>query len=528
MINKDELISLIKNIDLFNGLKNEIIEEIVNLGKIHKYNEHETIFEEGDPGDKMFIVVEGLVKISMATRDGFVVLSRFSKGDLFGEMAVIDELERTATAKTVTHTTLLEIGHDEFFLFVKDHPNFAISLLKMISRRLRVTNSLFAEVGKAPYGIGGERQTPVDPLFDVSMVGYGRYGSLHIGPKYAKRGYLWDVTAIVDPLMDHDKYEITPLGNAKPDIGIYHSFEEWNESYFQQLSEEEKNLQAIEVSLRPGVVYKAVMPYIEWGVKNIILPKPVVTNDDELDALTEAANEHRTKVAISSQWHYSDFPLMIRREIKRLANVDDIKDAKLYKVEIDFSKENGTAISTTPPLSEMPHVLQLVESTGLLDLTEYKPHVSGTESLVEVDYFPPNIEKGIHLKADLEFVPKKNHKRKYPDWDIQIRTFKVYLTAESKEPEIEVDFWIKFDRTGDVAIRPGHFLIRDENEAVHHTLGINFIDDQLLKMNYKIFESFKQDFDSFQKDPSVLTLERYNGIGHQLMVVERLWQETQT
>lgn len=147
-MNENDLILLIEDIDLFSCVGDDIIEQVVALGTLKKYDENTIIFKEGDPGEKMYIIVEGQVELTMATLDDTFVLSKFSKGDLFGEMAVIDELERTATATSKTATTLLEIGHDEFFLFVKQHPNFAISLLKMISRRLRETNSLVAELGK--------------------------------------------------------------------------------------------------------------------------------------------------------------------------------------------------------------------------------------------------------------------------------------------------------------------------------------------------------------------------------------------
>lgn len=150
-MNENDLILLIEDIDLFSGVGDDIIEQVVALGTLKKYEENTIIFKEGDPGEKMYIIVEGQVKVTMATRDGTVVLSEFSKGDLFGEMAVIEEQNRTATATSVTSATLLEIGHDEFFLFVKQHPNFAISLLKMISRRLRETDNLVAELGKKFY-----------------------------------------------------------------------------------------------------------------------------------------------------------------------------------------------------------------------------------------------------------------------------------------------------------------------------------------------------------------------------------------
>jgi hypothetical protein len=523
---KDIVAVLLKS-DFFNRLDENEIYEIIDICELKQYQEGEILFRESDPGDKIYIMIEGNVQVSMASLDGLVQLESFRTGDFFGEISLFDDLGRTGTAKVVDRSLILEIDQKSLFTFIISHPYFALDLLKLLSRRLRKTNSLFLEMRPLHLGLVGKQEQSISSPFDVTLVGYGRYGNLHIGPKYAKKGYLWNVKAIVDPLIKKAKYLHTPLGISQPDTLLLSNFENWNEKYFQVLPNEKKLQQVIEVSLRPDVVLKAVMPYIEAGVKNIILPKPVVTKADELKRLIDAAKKHRVKVAISSQWYYSNFPHMIEREIRRLVGVKNIRDAQLYRVEIDFSKENGVSISTTPPLSEMPHVLQLLESVGLVNLDQCEPMVTGTETMVEVLYSPKNVTNGVFLKSNLEWVPNPELKQKYPNWDVQLRTFKVYLTETSQNPEIEIDFWIKFDRSGEFAIRSGKYTLRDHQELIHKQFDLNFVDDQLLKMNCSIYDAFQLDFDVFQQNKNILTLERYQTIGYQLMEIENKWQKIQ-
>lgn len=143
MINENELILLISEIDLFAGLNEDIIEQLAALGTVKKYNEGESIFKEGDPGDKMFIVIDGSINLSITTANGPVIISQCARGELFGEVALIDEQERSASATAEKPSTLLEIGKAEFFLFVNQHSSFAVFILKAMCSRLRNVNNFF-------------------------------------------------------------------------------------------------------------------------------------------------------------------------------------------------------------------------------------------------------------------------------------------------------------------------------------------------------------------------------------------------
>ena len=363
--------------------------------------------------------------------------------------------------------------------------------------------------------------------YDVTLVGYGRYAGLHVGPKYAKPGYPWQMAAAVDPVLTAAHFHSTVLGQRHPNLPLHASFDEWYTRYFSQLTAAQRRRQVVEIALRPERVYAEAMRYIEAGVKQLILPKPVVVDRTQLERLTAAVAQHEVKAAVASQWHYSDIPTLLRREIIKLAGQPgaDLTQLKLHKVEVEFSKENGMAISTTPPLSEMPHVVQLLAAIGFIDLEQHRPEVKGDDTRVDVIYRPPNIAEGIHLRSDLNWHPGQMVKARYPIWDVQKRLLKVYLSDAPDEPALEVDFWIKFDRSGDVALKPGKLTVLERGQhgqANHVTCDV--VDDQLLNMNRKIYAAFRQDFAQFQRDPDNLSLTRYGVVGRQLMTIERAWR----
>jgi hypothetical protein len=226
------------------------------------------------------------------------------------------------------------------------------------------------------------------------------------------------------------------------------------------------------------------------------------------------------KAAVASQWHYSDFPRIIQREIRHLA----AERGGVQRVEVEFSKENGLAYATPPALLELPHVLQLLGSIGLVDFARDTPEITGSATLVALAYHPPQIADGVYIRASTDYRPSALNKQKYPSWDYQERTLNVYFDAAAAFPELQIDFWIKFIRSGDIAIRPGQMRIYDAGHDDPRYLELQFVDDQLLRMNRAIYAAFDQPFEQFQHDRRVLSLERYRPIGEQLMAIQDAWE----
>ena len=93
----------------------------------------ETIFERGDPADRMYVVAEGEVEISI----GDQVVEVLGPETIFGEMALITHEARTGTARARTDCRVVEIPERRFLLLTAQTPNFALDVMRVIAERLR-------------------------------------------------------------------------------------------------------------------------------------------------------------------------------------------------------------------------------------------------------------------------------------------------------------------------------------------------------------------------------------------------------
>lgn len=105
----------------------------------------EHIFREGDLGTEMYIVHEGRVEIAKAVGDESKVLATLEKGDFFGEMAILEDLPRAASARALTDVKVLMINGSTFDQMLRTNPEIAVRMMRKLSRRLRETDQLLRE-----------------------------------------------------------------------------------------------------------------------------------------------------------------------------------------------------------------------------------------------------------------------------------------------------------------------------------------------------------------------------------------------
>src|SRR5947199_400381 len=105
------------------------------------------VFREGDPGDRLFVVLDGKVKISRAAADGREnLLAVLGPGEMFGELSLFDPGTRTATASTITDSRLASLDHDDLRPLLLERPGVAVHLLRALAMRLRRTNEAMADL----------------------------------------------------------------------------------------------------------------------------------------------------------------------------------------------------------------------------------------------------------------------------------------------------------------------------------------------------------------------------------------------
>jgi CRP-like cAMP-binding protein len=106
--------------------------------RIKSFAANQDIFKEGEPGDCMYIVKEGEVDLYYKGK----FLATVEKGGIFGEMALIDYLTRSATATARTDCQLIPVDEKHFSRLVQETPAFALQVMRVLVQRLRIMNEM--------------------------------------------------------------------------------------------------------------------------------------------------------------------------------------------------------------------------------------------------------------------------------------------------------------------------------------------------------------------------------------------------
>ena len=128
----------LRNVSLFATLNEKDMEVISKIIFINTYAKGEVVFQEGEKGDSLYIILKGQVKVCLYDEDGReYILAAIGKDGFFGELALIDELPRSANAITLENSELLIIRRHDFTRLLMENPMITIAILKVLSRRLR-------------------------------------------------------------------------------------------------------------------------------------------------------------------------------------------------------------------------------------------------------------------------------------------------------------------------------------------------------------------------------------------------------
>lgn len=125
-------------VPIFSDLPEEVIDQVVLVGSKKTYTKDSVILVEEEVGTALFVIIEGKVKVSRSSNDGReVILSILSDSDFFGEMSILDGMNRSATVVALEDTELFIIQRKEFLDLLNKHPEITIALLSELTQRLR-------------------------------------------------------------------------------------------------------------------------------------------------------------------------------------------------------------------------------------------------------------------------------------------------------------------------------------------------------------------------------------------------------
>jgi CRP/FNR family cyclic AMP-dependent transcriptional regulator len=129
---------VLTKVPLFSELTESELARLAEVARERTYPKNSVILFEDDPGDALFVVVSGSVKVVLIGEDGReVILSVLSTGDFFGEMALIDDEPRSAHVIAMEDAAMLVLRREDFHQCLREAPTIALGLLRTLSRRLR-------------------------------------------------------------------------------------------------------------------------------------------------------------------------------------------------------------------------------------------------------------------------------------------------------------------------------------------------------------------------------------------------------
>lgn len=132
------LVPVLRRVPLFSDLSEAEIARVAEVARERSYPKNSVILFEDDPGDALYVVVTGMVKVVLIGEDGReVILSVLKEGNFFGEMALIDDEPRSAHVIAMEDANLLVLRREDFHQRLQETPSIALGLLRALSRRLR-------------------------------------------------------------------------------------------------------------------------------------------------------------------------------------------------------------------------------------------------------------------------------------------------------------------------------------------------------------------------------------------------------
>jgi CRP-like cAMP-binding protein len=138
---------VLRQTPLFSGLDDDAAASLRSSLSENRLRRGEILIREGDSGDRLYVVMDGKIKLGRSSPDGREnLMAVLGPGQMFGELSLFDPGPRSLTATAVTDVTMLSLGHAALLSWLTGHPDVARNLLGQLASRLRRTNDVVADL----------------------------------------------------------------------------------------------------------------------------------------------------------------------------------------------------------------------------------------------------------------------------------------------------------------------------------------------------------------------------------------------
>lgn len=144
--NRTRYRTILAGTPMFQGVPEDQLEALAQKGKLLKLGPREVLFSKGDPGEAMYVVLSGRVRLGVVSVEGReVTYALIGPGQMFGEIAILDGGPRSADATAAESSELLVIERRDLLGFIRAHVDYGLRLIETLCARLRHANELLED-----------------------------------------------------------------------------------------------------------------------------------------------------------------------------------------------------------------------------------------------------------------------------------------------------------------------------------------------------------------------------------------------
>ena len=141
MLTSVERLLFVRGVPIFKELRDDFLVRLASIMEELSFPPRHTIFQKGEEGRSLYIVVEGSVRIHIDRQE----IRRYAKGDAFGEMALFDSEPRSASVTTIDACSCLVLTQQQLYEAIDETPGIAVNIIRLLSRRIRELNDRLNE-----------------------------------------------------------------------------------------------------------------------------------------------------------------------------------------------------------------------------------------------------------------------------------------------------------------------------------------------------------------------------------------------
>lgn len=144
----NEEVELLRSVPLFSKIEPSKLKLLAFTSERLTFSDGQSLFLQGDMGDAAYVIVDGTADVVIDTPNGPLTVAKVGKNAFVGEIAILIDVPRTATITATSKLETLRISKDLFFRLVKEFPEMAVEIMRVLAARLEATNQQLAEANR--------------------------------------------------------------------------------------------------------------------------------------------------------------------------------------------------------------------------------------------------------------------------------------------------------------------------------------------------------------------------------------------